>query len=336
MNIGSPGRCPKNRTWTYDGGVLQMIRDEGQWKVRWTPGAAPKLGNIRRSVLAPTRPGRASVIERGWNRCLGARESLSRYQLDAAGRAIVDGLEMSRTRRPFDDALDPQRLAEQASSNGPMDLITLRRADHDRLAPSDAQPGVVTPQSRPAAHRRRLCTDDHRPESRRPSSTNSTGRSGWRAVVRQSERRRRRHPQRSGPAAGARDLNHTGPRGAGRRATRGQRPGAQGDDGGLKPSTGDILAVAQNSAADVDGPAATTGCTRQGRRSRSLPAGAAIDHKMATPNTLLGCRGRSTSATGPFPTTTEFDLGTVPLSKAFANSCNTTFAELASGCRRRR
>ena len=35
---------PKKRTWTYDG-VLNMIRDEGRWQVRWSASALhPKLG----------------------------------------------------------------------------------------------------------------------------------------------------------------------------------------------------------------------------------------------------------------------------------------------------
>jgi cell division protein FtsI/penicillin-binding protein 2 len=98
----------------------------------------------------------------------------------------------------------------------------------------------------------------------------------------------------------------------------------------LRPSTGDILAVAQNAAADVDGPTATMGMYPPGSTFKIITAGAAIERDMATPNTLLGCPGTIDIGHRTVPNYNRFDLGTVPLSKAFANSCNTTFAELAS------
>jgi cell division protein FtsI/penicillin-binding protein 2 len=98
----------------------------------------------------------------------------------------------------------------------------------------------------------------------------------------------------------------------------------------IKPSTGEILGVAQNAAADADGPAATTGLYPPGSTFKIVTAGAAIQREMATPNTLLGCPGEIDIGDRTIPNYNKFDLGTVPMSKAFANSCNTTFAELAS------
>ncbi len=98
----------------------------------------------------------------------------------------------------------------------------------------------------------------------------------------------------------------------------------------IKPSTGEILGIAQNAAADADGPAATTGLYPPGSTFKIVTAGAAIDRNMATPNTLLGCPGEIDIGNRTVPNYNKFDLGTVPMSKAFANSCNTTFAELAS------
>ncbi len=51
---------------------------------------------------------------------------------------------------------------------------------------------------------------------------------------------------------------------------------------------------------------------------------------MATPNTLLPCPGHMDIGQRTIPNYGGFDLGTVPMSRAFASSCNTTFAELAS------
>ncbi len=99
----------------------------------------------------------------------------------------------------------------------------------------------------------------------------------------------------------------------------------------IKPSTGEILAVAQNAAADARGPARhDRASTRPGRRSRSSPRARPIDRDMATPNTLLPCPGTMDIGHRTIPNYGGFDLGTVPMSRAFASSCNTTFAELAS------
>ena len=45
---------------------------------------------------------------------------------------------------------------------------------------------------------------------------------------------------------------------------------------------------------------------------------------------MVGCPGQSDIGHRTSPTYEKFDLGLVPLSRAFADSCNTTFAELAS------
>jgi cell division protein FtsI/penicillin-binding protein 2 len=98
----------------------------------------------------------------------------------------------------------------------------------------------------------------------------------------------------------------------------------------IKASTGEILAVAQNAAADAEGPLATMGLYPPGSTFKIVTAGAAIERDMASPNTLLGCPGHMDIGHRTVPNYGGFDLGTVPLSRAFASSCNTTFAELAS------
>jgi len=98
----------------------------------------------------------------------------------------------------------------------------------------------------------------------------------------------------------------------------------------IRPSTGAILAIAQNAAADAEGPLATTGLFPPGSTFKMITAGAAIQRDMATPNTLLACPGTMDIGHRTIPNYGGFDLGVVPMSRAFASSCNTTFAELAS------
>jgi len=97
----------------------------------------------------------------------------------------------------------------------------------------------------------------------------------------------------------------------------------------IQPSTGDILAVAQNSAANAQGPLALMGRYPPGSTFKIVTATAGFDSKLVTPTTSVKCPGevvidfRAIHNEG-------FELGTVPLVTAFAKSCNTTFAALAA------
>ena len=325
---------PKNRTWTYDG-QLNMLRDEGRWEVRWSAkGLHPRLGEHQTFALRADPPRRASVNERGGTDVL-VPGNLYHYALDAksagsalmpTARAVADAL------RPLDNTLDPQRLAEQASSSkDPLSLITLRQSDHNRVAGAiGALPGVVvTPQAE------LLPTDD----SFAPDIVNQVksavvdeldGQAGWR-VVTVNQNGVDLDVLNEVPGAPAPSVTISLDR-----TVQNAAQGAVNTTGKkamivvIKPSTGELLAVAQNAAADSEGPIATTGLYPPGSTFKIITAGAAIDRDMATPNTLLGCPGSIDIGQRTIPNYGGFDLGTVPMSRAFANSCNTTFAELAS------
>ena len=325
---------PKNRTWTYDG-QLNMVRDEGRWVVRWSAtGLHPRLGEHQTFALRADAPPRASVNERGGTDVL-VPGNLYHYALDAklaggalmpTARAVVDAL------RPFDNTLDPQRLAEQASSSkDPLSLITLRQSDHDGVAGAvGALPGVVvTPQAE------LLPTDDSFAPDIVSQVKNAVvdeldGDAGWR-VVSVNQNGADVDVLNEVPAAPAPSVTISLDRSV-QLAAQGavNTTGKKAMIVVIKPSTGEILAVAQNAAADSEGPLATMGLYPPGSTFKIITAGAAIDRDMATPNTLLACPGTMDIGQRTIPNYGGFDLGTVPMSRAFANSCNTTFAELAS------
>ena len=325
---------PKGRVWTYDG-QLNMIREEGRWEVRWTTtGLHPKLGEHQTFALRADPPRRASVNERGGTDVL-VPGYLYAFSLDAkaagaslmpTARAVVDAL------RPFDNTLDPQRLAEQASSSKqPLSLITLRQSDHDQVAGAIGNlPGVViTPQPE------MLPTDEtFAPaiinEVKKAVSDELDGRAGWRVVsVNQNGVDVDVLNEVAGDPAPSVTISLD-------RAVQNAAQGAVNTTGrqamivAIKPSTGEILAVAQNSAADAQGPLATTGLYPPGSTFKMITAGAALERDMATPNTMLPCPGSMDIGHRTIPNYGGFDLGTVPMSRAFASSCNTTFADLAS------
>jgi cell division protein FtsI/penicillin-binding protein 2 len=325
---------PKNRIWTYDG-QLNMLRDEGKWEVRWSAtGLHPNLGDNQTFALRADQPRRASVNERGGTDVL-VPGYLYHYALDAktaAGELMPTAKAVADALRPFDDTLDPQRLAEQASSSkGALDLITLRQADHERVSPALANlPGVVvTPQAE------LLPTDDRFAPAiisqvKKSVVDELDGQAGWRVV---SVNQNGGDVDVLNEVAGAPAPSVTisldrAVQNAAQDAV--DMVGKKAMIVAIKPSTGEILAVAQNAAADGDGSAATTGLYPPGSTFKIVTAGAAIDRDMATPNTLLGCPGTAEIGQRIIPNYGGFDLGTVPMSRAFASSCNTTFAELAS------
>lgn len=98
----------------------------------------------------------------------------------------------------------------------------------------------------------------------------------------------------------------------------------------IQPSTGELLTIAQNAAANTEGPLALSGQYPPGSTFKIVTATAAIDQKMITPDTQVPCPGQWTVDYRPIRNDNSFDLGTVTATTAFAKSCNTTFAELST------
>ncbi|HTQ21366.1 penicillin-binding transpeptidase domain-containing protein [Mycobacterium sp.] len=330
---------PKNRTWSYDG-QLKMARDEGHWYVRWSAtDLHPKLGEHQTFALRADRPRRAAVNELGGSDVL-APGYLYHYMLDATtagpaliatAHAVVDAL------HPFNPALDilndPQLLAERASSaTQPLDLgVTLHPEDNDKVAPAIGHlPGVVViPQPD------MLPTDPHFApaviaEVKKAVIDRVDGQAGWRVViVNQNGVDVEILNEVEGSPAPSVSITLD-------RVVQNAAQHAVDTRGGkamlvvIKPSTGEILAIAQNAGANADGPLATTGLFPPGSTFKMITAGAAVERDMATPNTMLGCPGKIDIGHRTIPNYGGFDLGVVPMSRAFASSCNTTFAELSS------
>ncbi|MFC4373064.1 penicillin-binding transpeptidase domain-containing protein [Nocardia halotolerans] len=98
----------------------------------------------------------------------------------------------------------------------------------------------------------------------------------------------------------------------------------------LRPSTGEVLAVAQNDPADAQGPLALTGLYPPGSTFKTVTVSAALQAGDVTIDTVLPCPARATIEGRTIPNDDNFDLGAVPLITAFARSCNTTMAELGA------
>ena len=98
----------------------------------------------------------------------------------------------------------------------------------------------------------------------------------------------------------------------------------------VQASTGEIMAVAQNSAANALGPIALTGLYPPGSTFKIVTASAGIDAGIITPSSPIACPGTTVLGGLRVNNYEKFDLGQVSVTTAFARSCNTTFGTVAS------
>lgn len=92
----------------------------------------------------------------------------------------------------------------------------------------------------------------------------------------------------------------------------------------LSASTGGVIAVSQNDAADAKGPIALTGLYPPGSTFKTVTTAAALQRGTVTANETVACPAVAEIDGRVIPNDGEFDLGEVSMTEAFAQSCNTT------------
>ncbi|ANE04281.1 penicillin-binding transpeptidase domain-containing protein [Corynebacterium crudilactis] len=98
----------------------------------------------------------------------------------------------------------------------------------------------------------------------------------------------------------------------------------------MRPSTGEILAVAQTNEADKDGDMALMGQYPPGSTFKIITAAAGLMHENLSPDTIVPCPGTMNIFGRIVTNYNSFSLGNTSLDNAFANSCNTTFADIST------
>ncbi|MDT0277177.1 penicillin-binding transpeptidase domain-containing protein [Blastococcus goldschmidtiae] len=93
----------------------------------------------------------------------------------------------------------------------------------------------------------------------------------------------------------------------------------------VRPGTGEFLAVSSNEVADATN--ALTGRFPPGSSMKAITATALLSTGSLTPATTVPCPATTVVEGREFENQDQFDLGTVPFTEAFAESCNTTFIE---------
>lgn len=98
----------------------------------------------------------------------------------------------------------------------------------------------------------------------------------------------------------------------------------------MQPSTGELLAVAQNAAANAQGTPALTGRYPPGSTFKVVTATAALERDLISPGRPTGCPGVLDVQGRQITNHSNIALGDVDVTETFAQSCNTTFASLAT------
>jgi hypothetical protein len=318
------GKDGRNQ-WTYNS-TGSASQDGDQWKILWNPATvAPGLatGPLSYSTLGPDPAAR--VLDRTGAELLTQQVvTLVNVSPGADVNAVAALL------NPIDAGITAESLQTQlnAANGQPVTAVTLRAED---LAPIEdalsATPDVtLAPQTR-------LLTTDKAVTSPTLSGLSDLWQratddaTGWAVSAKTatgSERVGGQDPKAVADIATTLDMGML--RASKEALAPIPTPAAMVV---IQPSTGDVLAVGQNPAADAEGQIALTGLYPPGSTFKTVTVSAALQAGQVTPDSVVACPGSENIEGRQIPNDDNFDLGQVPLHTAFARSCNTTMGRLA-------
>ncbi|MGI5217251.1 penicillin-binding transpeptidase domain-containing protein [Nocardia sp. CA-290969] len=326
-------RLGGGRSWTYTG-QLPLVRSGGGWSVRWSGAALhPRLGDTQTMALAVRQAPQARVNEQSGSDVL-IPGTVSRVTFDAAASTDPQRVaaEVSQALIGIDERLTPERILDSArGADGVYTVTVLNETEFGRAGPQlIGLPGVRVTQEWDLLPADRKFAPDLIAQVRQAVIDEVDGRAGWRVVARNPGGAETGvlHEVAAQPAPSFSLSVDRRVQDAAQRAVDGRRE--QTMMVVIEPSTGGILAVAQNAAADRDGPVATIGQYPPGSVFKTVTAAAAISEGLATPDTVVACPSAITIGERMIPNYNGFTIGNVALTTAYARSCNTSFAKLAS------
>jgi beta-lactamase class D len=326
---------PHGRLWSYTANA-QLYSAQGGWKVRWLPSVIhPQLGAQQGIALKVDTPPLAPVLDRDGVPLLAPQTvvgvvvdpakagdlgsvagtlagALNRYEPTVTKQSILDGVKALRPGLAY-PVVSLRSNDYQQAKPVIYDLPGVRFTQQDRLLAPSADFGKQV-----------------LPAVRSLVENQAAGQAGWRVVtVGPNGDEVTELYARPAAAAPAVVSTLSGKIQAAAEATLSPVPGPAAIVA-VQPSTGEILAVAQNAQADAQGPISLIGRYPPGSTFKIITAAAALTAGLVKVDTPVDCPGTVTFDGRVVPNEGKFALGTVPLSTAFAKSCNTTFAKLAS------
>ncbi|MGQ0840074.1 penicillin-binding transpeptidase domain-containing protein [Actinokineospora sp.] len=322
----------RGRLWSYDS-TFELRTEDSAWKVHWAPTVLhPKLTAQQTVAVQDAEPELAPVLDRDGEPLLAPERVISvLFEPAKAGDANAIAGQLASALSGIDPAITPQSILDGAAKAGAAyQVVALRDADYQKVRSLIYElPGVrFTAASR-------LLTVDKKlaptllPAIRKLVEEQVEGKSGWRVhtVDGAGAEVEELFAKAAEPAQAVRSGLSKQAQNAAQNAIAGVPTPAM--IVAIQPSTGELLAVAQNAPADAEGQLALTGRYPPGSTFKIVTAAAALNSGKVTADTPLGCPGTTVIDGRQVPNSNKFDKGVIPLHSAFAFSCNTTFAELA-------
>lgn len=324
----------KNRRWTYQSLAALQLADT-TWLVHWQPSLIhPQLADQQTLADREVQPDVAPVLDRSGVPLLAPDQAVTvTVDKTQAGDLNQVAAALAAALSRFDQTITAQSITDGAtgSPNG-FAVVTLRNTDYQQVRSQIHElPGVrFSSQTRLLSPDRNVATQILG-IIRKSVEDKNAGKAGWRIITVNSvgDEVQELFSQPAQPAeATTVTLDHAVQLAADQAVGPIPQPAVLV---AMQPSTGDILAVAQNAPADAQGPIALSGQFPPGSSFKILTAATALGTGKATADTVLPCPGTITVQGRVIPNENQFDKGLIPLHSAFAYSCNTTFAQLATG-----
>jgi len=325
----------KERKWSYQS-TFDLRQDDDGWKVHWAPSVLhPKLGAQQSLALRVQQPDPAPVLDRDGGPLL-VPDKVVAITVDRQQAGDVNALaaNLAGVLSRFDPGMTPQSVTDGLNKTPPgqaYNVIALRDADYQQVKPQIQNlPGVRF------ANQTRLLAPDRNYANqalgavRKAVDDQVAGKSGWRLVIVNAAGADVTELA-SKPAEPAQAVTTTLGRNVQTAAEAAVDPVPQPAVlVAMRPSTGELLGIAQNGPADAQGPLALMGRFPPGSTFKIVTAVAALQSGKFTADTPQPCPGTTQVNGHEFPNEDKFDKGVIPLHAAFAFSCNTTFAQVAA------
>jgi cell division protein FtsI/penicillin-binding protein 2 len=340
--------------WLYQGKLALAKGSDGQWRVHWQPpDVQPQLGTADTLVVDRTLPQRASILDGAGQPLVTERDTVT-VGVEPKLVANLDDLAAALASTLHVNATEVINAVGQAKPTDFVPVVTLRQADYRAVqAKIHDLPGTVfrtgTQLVGPSRHfAQPLIGQVGKPTAEVLHQagpgylpTDQIGLSGLQQVF---------NSQLAGTASATIEIHdaqgatlaqvgqfagHPGSPVQTTLDTRVQQAADSALSGvglhaaivAVRPSTGEILAVANSDSAPFD--IALAGQYPPGSTFKIVTATAVLSSGVAQPDTPVRCPGTVTIDGRTIPNEDAFNLGTVSLTDAFAHSCNTSFALLS-------
>lgn len=324
-----------NRTWSYNS-HLELNSRDGSWRVHWVPTVIhPKLAQQQAIAVQGQQPELAPVLDRDGNLVLEPTRVISvLLEKDKAGDVAAVAGALATNLSGFDNTITQQAILDgvaKTPAGQPYQVVALRQNDYDKVKPAIYDlPGVRFTSAPRLLPNDKAFAPTVLPGIRKVVEADLTGKAGWRVITTDptGAEVEELYSKAAQPAKAAATTLSVGVQNAAQAAVNAEPTPSM--IVAMQPSTGELLAVAQNPVADQQGPIALMGRYPPGSTFKIVTATAALTAGKVNGATPVGCPATITIEGREIPNSGKFDKGTIPLSTAFAVSCNTTFAQLAS------